>query len=113
MSLCIRILLIVGAITVLVFMLRKIRQSKLKIEYILFWITFSVILVFMGLFPQVISWISELLGFQAPINLAYLVIILVLIIKLFFNTIQISALENKVENLTQQLAIDKKLEEEK
>ena len=100
MSFCIRILLIVGAITVLVFMLRKIRQSKLKIEYILFWITFSVILVFMGLFPQVISWISELLGFQAPINLAYLVIIL-------------SALENKVDNLTQQLAIDKKLEEEK
>lgn len=94
----------------LAFMLKKIRQSKLKIEYIIFWLVFSTLLVFMGIFPQVVSWISRVLGFQAPINLVFLLIIFVLIIKLFFNTLQISALENKVDSLAQQIAIEQKMD---
>lgn len=112
MSIYIRVMLVIGAIALMAFMLRKIRQSKLKIEYIIFWLTFSIILVIMGIFPQIISWISSALGFQAPINLAYLVIIFVLIVKLFFNTIQISTLENKVDSLTQQIAIDRKMDKD-
>ena len=94
----------------LAFMLKKIRQSKLKIEYIIFWLVFSTLLVFMGIFPQVVSWISRVLGFQAPINLVFLLIFFVLIIKLFFNTLQISALENKVDSLAQQIAIEQKMD---
>lgn len=112
MSIYIRVLLIIGAVLMLAFMLKKIRQSKLKIEYIIFWIVFSTLLVIIGIFPQVISWISRVLGFQAPINLVFLLIIFVLIIKLFFNTLQISALENKVDSLAQQIAIDRKLDKD-
>lgn len=110
MSIYIRVLLIIGAVLMLAFMLKKIRQSKLKIEYIIFWLVFSTLLVFMGIFPQVVSWISRVLGFQAPINLVFLLIIFVLIIKLFFNTLQISALENKVDSLAQQIAIEQKMD---
>ncbi|MFI7845134.1 DUF2304 domain-containing protein [Dorea amylophila] len=113
MSLYIRILLIVGAGLSLVFILKKIRQSKLKIEYVVFWFCFSSILVLMGVFPKIITIISKILGFQSPINMVFLIIIFILIIKLFFNTIQISALENKVDSLAQQIAIEKKKEEEK
>ena len=112
MSIFIRVLLIVGAVLMLAFMLKKIRQSKLKIEYIIFWLVFSTLLVFMGIFPQVVSWISRILGFQAPINLVFLLVIFVLIIKLFYNTLQISALESKVDNLAQQIAIDRKLDKD-
>ena len=38
MSIFIRILLVVGAIVLLAFMLRKIRLAKLKIEYTVDWI---------------------------------------------------------------------------
>ena len=55
MSIFIRILLVVGAIVLLAFMLRKIRLAKLKIEYTVFWIGFSCILVVMGVFPQIMS----------------------------------------------------------
>ena len=55
MSLYIRILLIVGAGLSLVFILKKIRQSKLKIEYVVFWFCFSSILVLMGVFPKIIT----------------------------------------------------------
>ena len=103
-----RILLIIGAFLLMFFMLKKIRQAKLKIEYIIFWLFFSFILVIMGLFPKMFYWLSNLIVFQSPINMIYLAIILGLIIKVFFTTIQISKLENKIDSLTQQIAIDRK-----
>lgn len=113
MSGVLRILMIMGAVFLMVFMIKRIRQSKMKIEYTVFWIIFSGILVLMGIFPQVFYWISELLGFQAPINMIYLVIIFVLIVKLFLTSVQISQLENKVDSLTQQIAIDRKKDQER
>ena len=53
MSVYIRVLLIVGAVILLAFMVKRIRQSKLKIEYTIFWIGFSAVLVLMGLFPGI------------------------------------------------------------
>lgn len=112
MSGALRILMILGAVFLMVFMIKKIRQAKVKIEYAVFWIIFSGILVLMGIFPQLFYWVSELLGFQAPINMIYLVIIFVLIVKLFLISVQISQLENKVDSLTQQVAIDRKVDKE-
>ena len=112
MSGALRILMILGAVFRMVFMIKKIRQAKVKIEYTVFWIIFSGILVLMGIFPQLFYWVSELLGFQAPINMIYLVIIFVLIVKLFLISVQISQLENKVDSLTQQVAIDRKVDKE-
>lgn len=112
MSGALRILMILGAVFFMVFMIKKIRQAKVKIEYTVFWIIFSGILVLMGIFPQLFYWVSELLGFQAPINMIYLVIIFVLIVKLFLISVQISQLENKVDSLTQQVAIDRKVDKE-
>ena len=53
-------------------------------------------------------YLSNIIGFQSPVNMVYLAIILRLIIKVFFTTIQISQLENKIDSLTQQIAIDRK-----
>ncbi|MGC4019335.1 MAG: DUF2304 domain-containing protein [Muricomes sp.] len=112
MSVLIRILLIISALLLLIFMLKRIRQAKLKIEYTIFWVTFASILVVMGIFPQALYSISYFLGFQSPISMVFLVIIFVLIIKMFLMTLQISQLENKIDALTQQIAIDRKMDKE-
>lgn len=109
MSIILRIILIIGAISLFFFMVKKIRQSKMKIEHTIFWLIFSVVLVVMGLFPQIVYVISKWLGFQAPVNMVFLVIIFILILKNFFATLQISHLENKIDNLVQAVAIDKKI----
>lgn len=113
MSYLLRIILITGAILSMIFMLKKIRQAKLKIEYIVFWTFFSIVLVVMGVFPGLFYAISDFLGFQSPISMIYLAIIFALIMKLFFTTIQISQLENKVDSLTQQIAIHDKVSKDK
>lgn len=105
MSLVFRIVLIVASIISLLYMMRKIHQSKLQIEHALFWIVFSVIVVLLAVFPQIPIWLAELLGVQSPVNLVYLIIIFVLIVKLFLDTLHISKLETKIKNLIQHEAI--------
>ena len=105
-------LLILGAILMTYFILKKIRQSKLQIEYAIFWIIFSVVLLIFSLFPFLVAMMTRAIGMELPVNFIFLLFILILILKAFFQTIETSALENKVRNLTQRLAIEEKERQE-
>lgn len=112
MSLGLRVILILISILTFVYMVRKIRQSKLEIEYSLFWIGFSVLLLLLSIFPQIAYWCSDLLGVQSPVNFVFLVIIFILIMRNFVSTIQISQLDHRLKNLVQEVALSKKREED-
>ena len=43
---------------------------------------------------------------QLPVNFIFLFFIFVLLVKMFLMTIELSALENKVKDLTQELALE-------
>ena len=105
-------LLILGAILMTYFILKKIRQSKLQIEYAIFWIIFSGILLIFSVFPFLVALVTRLIGMELPVNFIFLLFILILILKAFFQTIETSALEYKVRNLTQRLAIEEKERQE-
>ena len=107
MSIGLRCILLIGALIVLFFMLNKIRQERVKIEYSLFWIFFSIIMVILGAFPVISYKTAALIGVTSPVNIVYLVIICVLLIKMFFMTIQISHLENKIDSIAERVALDK------
>ena len=108
MSPVFQVLLIFGAILMTYFILKRIRQSKLQIEYAIFWIVFSGILLLFSIFPFLVALLTRLIGMELPVNFIFLLFILILILKAFFQTIETSALENKVRNLTQRLAIEEK-----
>ena len=103
-----RIILIVVSILITWYILKKIRQSKLQIEYAIFWIIFSGVLVIISLFPWLVSLFTRLLGMQLPVNFVFMVFIFILLVKLFMMTIELSTLENKVKDLTQELALEEK-----
>ena len=60
----------------------------------------------LSLFPEIAYRASSLLGFQAPINFVYLVIIAVLIVNQFAMTIRISQMDSKVRKLAQRVALN-------
>lgn len=103
-----RILLIVVSLFTTYYILKRIRQSKLQIEYAIFWILFSGVLIVFSLFPWLVSMFTRLIGMQLPVNFIFLLFIFVLMVKLFFMTIELSTLENKVKDLTQELALEEK-----
>ena len=101
-------LLIFGAVLMTYYIMKRIRQSKLQIEYSIFWIVFSAILLVFSIFPFLVALLTRMIGMELPVNFIFLFFILILILKAFFQTIETSALENKVRNLTQRLAIEEK-----
>ena len=90
-----------------------ISKSKIRIEDGLFWMTFSILLIIFAIFPGIIYLISDLVGAKSPANIVYLIIIGMLLVKLFFMSIQMSLLENKVVNLAQEMALKEKEDRDK
>lgn len=108
MSTVFRVILIVVSLLTTFYILKKIRQSKLQIEYAIFWILFSGVLIVFSLFPWLVSMFTRLIGMQLPVNFIFLFFIFVLMVKMFLMTIELSTLENKVKDLTQELALEEK-----
>lgn len=108
MSIMLRVLLIGMSVLSLLYVIWRIRHSKMQIEYTLFWIILSIIMIVMSVFPGIVYWITEKMGMVSPANVVYLFIIAVLLVKSFMMTIEISTLENKVKDLVQQIAINEK-----
>jgi len=112
MSILLRIFLFVGAVCTLVYFFSKIRKNNLDIDYSLFWIIFSCVLVVVSIFPAIITWAAQLLGFISPANMVFLLIIFLLTVKLFSVTVKLSRLEHKLKTLSQSIAI-KEADEDK
>ena len=108
MSPIFRVLLIVVSLLTTFYILKKIRQSKLQIEYAIFWILFAGVLIVFSLFPWLVSMFTRLIGMQLPVNFIFMFFIFVLLVKMFLMTIELSTLENKVKDLTQELALEEK-----
>ena len=103
-----RILLIVASLLTTYYILKRIRQAKLQIEYAIFWIIFAGILIIFSFFPWLVNLLTRMIGMDLPVNFIFLFFIFVLMVKLFFMTIELSTLENKVKDLTQELALAEK-----
>lgn len=105
MTLPLRVVLVVASILTCIYIARKLRKSQIQVMDTVFWIALAALFILLSAFPQLASTLSELMGFQAPINLVYLVVIFLLLMKVFLLSIKVSQLENRLTSLTQEIAI--------
>lgn len=106
MTTVLRGVLILMSLLVLVIMVRKIRQSRAKIEDSMFWVFFALLLVVFSIFPQAANWLSDLVGTMSTANFIFLLMIFLLLIKCFSMSMRISQLETKLKELVQRIALD-------
>ena len=105
MSIQLRAALILGAVITMMAMLRQIRKRKMRIDSSIFWVLFSIILVLIAVFPDLVYIASSLLGIISPANLVLAGIILILIIKMFLMTLEISEMKEKMAELARSIAL--------
>lgn len=108
MTLYLRIFLVIGALAVLVIMLRKIRKSEIQVSDSIFWFFFAGSFVLLAMFPQIAFFFSEILGFESPANFVFLYVIAVLIMREFSLTVKVARLRLKVTALAQEVALREK-----
>ncbi len=112
MSTTLRVVLIIGSVLSFLLCIKKIKQSKLQITTSVIWMIGSIILVFMSIFSNAVDWISDRLGFIAPVNFVFFTIIAFLLIEVFISNIKISVLDNKIKELNHYIALNKNNKEE-
>ena len=112
MSITLRIILIICSILSFILCIMKIKKSELKIENSIIWLLGSILLILMSIFSDIVTWISVLLGFEAPVNFVWMCATGFLLVELFLVNIRISSLNEKVKNLNHYIAL-KENEEKK
>jgi hypothetical protein len=104
-----RIILVAVSLLAIVFCLYRIRKSRLKINYALFWIGFSFLLLVISVFPQIPFFFSDLCGIQSPVNFVFLFMIFILLYQLFKLTTRLSHLEEMIEELSEEIAVKEQM----
>lgn len=110
MSTTLKALLIFASVLTVIWILRQIRKFKVKMEDAIFWMFFAAVLLILAIVPELSFKLSELLGFMAPINLVFIVIIFLLVEKIFTLSIIVSQLEEKIGILSAEVALRSKAE---
>lgn len=105
MSLILRIILIIGSLLSFILCVKKVKQSKMRIAESIIWVIGSFLLILMSVFSNAVGWISTKLGFIAPVNFVFLVVIVFLLIECFLNNLKISTLNEKVKDLNHYIAL--------
>lgn len=107
MTLTLRIVLILVSLLTLLFVMRKVRSSKIKLEDSMIWILFSGALLILSIFPGVFDFFAELAGVYSTVNFVFLFFIFVLLVLCFNLHMRVSQADTKIKELTQLLAIEK------
>lgn len=106
MTIELRIVLIICSLMAFILCVKKVRQSKMRVADSVIWTIGSFILILMSIFSGAVQWIATKLGFMAPVNFVFLVVIGFLLIECFISNLKISMLNEKVKNLNHYIALE-------
>lgn len=109
MTISLRVVLIVSAVAVLGFVIRKIRKSQMQALDAVFWLFFSFSFVVLAVFPDIASLVARILGFHAASNFVFLYVIAILVLRDFTMTVKYAQLRDKFDQLVQDLALKEAL----
>ncbi len=107
MSVSIRMILMIGAVGLFLYVLRGVRSARLKVQETFFWLLLTVVFVLLSVIPEIAGALAGFLGVMSPINLVFLVIIFLLLVKLFTMDRRLAKTEHQLVQMTQKIAIDK------
>ena len=108
MSANIFFLLIVVVMEVLV--LAQVRNQKMKEKYAALWLIVGVIMIVLALFPKLLDSLSRLVGIETPVNLLFLLAIIMLMGISLHLTLAISKITDDMRTLAEEVAIMKAIQ---
>ena len=104
MSLKLRICLIVFSIILSIITTIVLRKGRMPIKYSLLWYFSSIIIFLVAVFPFIIEWVANFLGFATLSNLIIAIIIVILLFLTMSLTIITSGQKEKITLLIQEVS---------
>ena len=95
------------ALVILVIVISMLLARKLREKYAVMWIVIGLAVLVLGLFPQLLLWLTETLGVQVPANLLFsLAIVLLLGVSLHLSW-ELSQAEEEIRRSAEEAAISR------
>jgi len=109
-----RIQIIVAIVIVLALcvIVNMIRRKALELRYALTWLGVGVVVLFLDLFPGLMAHLAKLMGIALPSNMLFFLGFCFSLAIIFGLTIAVSRMSNRINDLTQEMALYMKREEE-
>lgn len=107
-----RVGLLVASIITLLFVLSNVVRNKMNIHYSMIWIIWSIGLVIISIYPQLVYRLTNALRIEMPSNTVFLIMIFLLYCLTYYVFLKISKHNEEIVNLNYEIAsLKKKIEE--
>ncbi|MBF1658959.1 DUF2304 domain-containing protein [Rothia mucilaginosa] len=100
------------AILVCTFVIIQVRHQRMKERYAALWLIIGAIIIVLGAFPNLLNGVADFVGVALPVNLLFLLSILLLMGVSIHLTLELSRLSEKTRILAEEVAILKALQEQ-
>lgn len=98
---------IVGSILIFVFILYLIRLKRLKEEYSLLWLFFSIVFIVFSFWRDGLDWLSELVGIAYPPAAIFLILLMALFVIMIEFSVIISKHSDWIKKTGQDIGLMK------
>ena len=96
------VILVLGLLCIL----RMIKKRKMELKYALPWLIATVIAIVVDAFPQILFWITDLMGIETPSNALFLIALCLMIALIFLLTVVVSRQSDRIKHLAQTVALN-------
>lgn len=100
-----KITLLIATLFLLSLVFKIIKTRTISVRYALMWIIFTIVLLSFVVFPDFVSNVAVAMHFKTTSNFIFVIVIATLVLMLLSLTIFISKQNEKVQILTQEVAI--------
>ncbi len=108
MNIILRVALIIIMIIYLAIIVKAVKKKNMRINYLIFWIIIGIFLFIALLFPDLITIISNTVGFEVPLNMIFSVAIFIVLYLIHELMTLVSKEEKKNTLLIQEVSLLKK-----
>ena len=105
MELKIQIIVSIVIIVALCVIVNMIRKKALELKYALIWLGVGASILMLNIFPNIMEWLTKLMGIQLPVNMLFFLGFCFSLIILFSLTVVVSRMSIRIKELSQEIAL--------
>ena len=98
------------SVLVCAFVIVQVRHQRMKERYAALWLIIGAVIIVLGAFPSLLNGVADFVGVALPVNLLFLLSILLLLGVSIHLTLELSLLSEKSRILAEEVAILKALQ---
>lgn len=99
------IFFLILSLVIFVMVLVQVRNQKMKEKYAALWLIVSAVIIILAIFPALLWGLADLTGVVMPVNLLFLLAIVMLIGVCLHLTLEVSKISDETRTLAEEIAI--------